>query len=137
MNKEINVRSTMDNLDTVLGFIEGNLEMAECPMKIAMKIAVCVEELYVNVVNYAYDGQEGACRIEFRFEENTPNKAVITIVDQGKPFNPLEKEDPNTTLDAEERDIGGLGIFMVKNIMDTIIYERKEEKNIIIMEKSW
>ena len=137
MNKEINVEATMDNLDTVLGFIEENLELADCPMKIAMKIAVCVEELFVNVVNYAYEGFVGKCKITFDALDDDENKVVISISDQGKEFNPLEKADPDTTLDADEREIGGLGIFMVKNIMDHISYERSGGNNIIIMEKSW
>ena len=137
MNKEINVEATMDNLDTVLGFIEENLELADCPMKIAMKIAVCVEELFVNVVNYAYEGFVGKCKITFDALDDDENKVVISISDQGKEFNPLEKADPDTTLDADEREIGGLGIFMVKNIMNHIYYERSGENNIIIMEKSW
>lgn len=137
MKKEIKVEATMENLDTVLGFIEENLELAECPMKIAMKMAVCVEELYVNVVNYAYDGLAGPCCISFEVCDNTFDKAIITLSDQGKKFNPLDKEDPDTTLGADEREIGGLGIFMVKNIMDRIYYERKDGNNTIIMEKSW
>lgn len=137
MKKELNVKATLENLHTVLGFIEENLELVECPMKIAMKIVVCVEELYVNVASYAYEGVSGDCRLEFVVDDATPNRVNITILDEGKPFNPLEKEDPDTTLDADERKIGGLGIFMVKNIMDTISYERKGENNIIIMEKSW
>lgn len=137
MNKEINVEATMDNLDAVLGFIEENLELADCPMKIAMKIVVCVEELFVNVVNYAYEGFVGKCKITFEALDDDESKVVISISDQGKEFNPLEKADPDTTLDADEREIGGLGIFMVKNIMNHIYYERSGENNIIIMEKSW
>ena len=137
MKKEINVEATMENLDTVLGFIEENLELAKCPMKIAMKMTVCVEELFVNIANYAYDGLVGPCSISFEVCDNTLDKAIITLSDQGKAFNPLEKEDPDTTLSADEREIGGLGIFMVKNIVDKIYYERKGENNTIIMEKTW
>lgn len=137
MNNEITLGASIDNLDIVLGFVEENLEMAECPMKIAMKIAVCVEELFVNIANYAYEGYVGDCTVYMENLESEPRGVKITIRDQGKYFNPLEKEDPDTTLNVEEREIGGLGIFMVKNIMDTIFYERKEENNIIIMEKLW
>ncbi len=137
MNNEITLKASMDNLDKALGFVEEQLEEAGCPMKISMKIAVCVEELFVNIVNYAYDGEEGECQLAVEIDENQPHKVRLTLSDSGKSFNPLEKEDPDTTLDAEERDIGGLGIFMVKNIMDTISYERKDENNIIIMEKNW
>lgn len=143
MTKDITVRATLENLDTVLGFVEENLEMVQCPMKIAMKITVCIEELFVNVASYAYDGSDGPCKILMESDDGSESnesnscKIRITISDNGKAFNPLEKEDPDTTLDAEEREVGGLGIFMVKNIMDKIHYERNQGYNIIIMEKSW
>lgn len=137
MKKELNIEATLENLDTVLGFIEENLELAECPMKIAMKVLVCVEELFVNVVNYAYDGLVGPCGICFMTDDRAPGKLTIVLSDQGKEFNPLEKENPNITLGADARDIGGLGIFMVKNIMDAIYYERNGANNTIIMEKLW
>lgn len=137
MLKEIRVKADMANLDTVLGFLEEELELAECPMKLAMKIVVCVEELYVNIVSYAYDGAEGECTIGLERDDKQPDKIRIIISDSGKYFNPLNKEDPDITLTADERDMGGLGIFMVKNIMDAISYERNNGNNIIIMEKSW
>lgn len=137
MKDEIKVSATMDNLDTVIGFLEEKLEGMGCPMKISMKIAVSVEELYVNVVNYAYDDSEGDFSIGIEEIGSEELGVRITLTDKGKKFNPLLKEDPDTTLDAEERKIGGLGIFMAKNIMDTINYDRKDENNIIIMEKSW
>ena len=137
MKKTINVQATLDNLDTVIGFVEENLVAFECPTKIAMKIVVCVEELYVNIASYAYEGNEGNCTLTVENDGIAKNKVKITLVDGGIPFNPIEKENPDTNLDAVDREIGGLGIFMVKNIMDNIYYERKEENNIIIMEKSW
>lgn len=138
MNKEITVKASLDNLDKVLGFVEEYLESAGCPMKIAMKITVCVEEVFVNVASYAYDGEEGDCTIQLDSEDSGENGNIgITIVDSGKAFNPLEQKDPDITLSADERNIGGLGIFMVKNTMDRIIYDYKEEKNVFFMEKSW
>ena len=137
MNNCIEVEATLEKLDTVLEFVEVNLEAMDCPMKVAMKIAVCVEELYVNIANYAYDGQIGKCRIDIEYDEKLPWRVRISLTDSGKYFNPLDKEAPDITLDVEEREIGGLGIFMVKNIMDNISYERKQENNIIIMEKNW
>ena len=137
MNNCIEVEATLENLDTILGFVEENLEAIDCPMKVAMKIAVCVEELYVNVANYAYDGRVGKCRVDLEYDERLPGRVKISLTDSGKYFNPLEKDDPDTTLDVEEREIGGLGIFMVKSIIDNISYERKQENNIIIMEKNW
>ncbi len=137
MCSEIVLKASMDNLDKALGFVEEQLEVVECPMKIAMKIVVCVEELFVNVANYAYEDVIGDCTICVENDDQQPDRVKITMTDSGKIFNPLEKEDPDTTLGVEEREIGGLGIFMVKNIMDSIYYARKEENNIIIMEKSW
>ncbi len=137
MKKCIEIEATLENLDTVLGFIEENLEIMDCPMKLAMKIVVCVEELYVNVASYAYDGQIGSCSITFEDDGNTESKVRISIVDQGKEFNPLKQDNPDIKLGIEEREMGGLGIFMVRNIMDNISYERKQGNNIIFMEKTW
>jgi len=137
MNNKITMKATMDNLDYVLEFVERNLNTTDCPMKITMKIVLCIEELYVNIVNYAYDGYEGDCTICMEVPDDIPNKVKITITDQGKYFNLLEQENPDITLDADERDIGGLGIFMVKSTMDKIDYERKEGDNVIVLEKSW
>lgn len=135
---EINVPASLENLDTVVGMIEEGLADASCPIKLVMQITVCVEEVFVNVANYAYDGEVGECSIKLEIEaidENT--KAIISVIDSGVPFNPLEKEDPDITLSADERQIGGLGIFMVKKTMDEIFYSYEGGKNTLIMEKSW
>ncbi len=136
MNHEIILEATMDNLNVVIAFVENNLEQLECPTKVAMKIAVCVEELFVNIVNYAYEGCQGECSVAVDDLDGTQGAKII-IKDKGVPFNPIEKENPDITLDADKREIGGLGIFMVKSIMDKIYYERNNGNNIIIMEKSW
>ena len=136
MNYGITLEATIDNLNVVIAFVENNLEQLDCPAKVAMKIAVCVEELFVNIVNYAYEDCQGECSVTVQ-DINDSNGAKIIIKDEGVPFNPLEKENPDTTLGADEREIGGLGIFMVKSIMDEIYYERSNDNNIIIMEKCW
>ena len=136
--KEITVPASLENLDTVIGMIEEGLEEADCPLKLIMQITVCVEEVFVNVANYAYSGEAGECFLKLEIETTDEvRKATICVTDSGVPFNPLEKEEPDITLSADERQIGGLGIFMVKKTMDEIFYSYEGGKNTLIMEKSW
>ena len=110
--KEIVLDAKVDNLPQVLSFVDEELEKAECSMKGIMQIDVAVEEIFVNVASYAYEGKEGNCKIEV--DADPGNQYVtITFIDEGIPYNPLAKEDPDVTLSAEEREIGGLGIFIV------------------------
>ena len=134
--KEINIEAKVDNLDEVLAFIDGELEAMDCPMKAQMQIDVAVEEIYVNIASYAYEGKEGPSTI--RIEAINDGAAVaITFIDEGIPYNPLAKEDPDVTLSAEEREIGGLGIYIVKKSMDATDYKREDDKNIFRMEKNF
>lgn len=128
----------MEYLDKVINSVEAFLEACDCPMKVETKILLCVEELYANVVNYAYDNGQGNCTIELeRNSGETEETVCIRMRDHGKPFDPFAKEDPDITLSVEEREIGGLGIYMVKNIMDTTSYEYKQQENIVTMTKKW
>lgn len=138
MKKSLIVDATMENLDRVIGFVEGMLEEAMCPVKICMQISVSLEEIYVNVVNYAYGDKVGMCEIEAELlEEDDSREISIVIIDSGKEFNPLAKEDPDITLSAEERKIGGLGIYMVKKSMDEVVYEYTSGQNRLMMKKKW
>ena len=127
---ELNISATVENLDTVIGFVEEHLEEYGCPMKTQMQVALAVEEIYVNIANYAYNPEVGPATIQVEVHE-----VVITFVDNGKPYDPLAKEDPDITLSAEERDIGGLGIFLVKQTMDDVHYEYTEGRNILRISK--
>ena len=100
--------------------------------KTIYKIELALEELLVNVASYAYAPGNGKIEVEYWLEEN-PRKIVVKIQDEGKPFNPLKSQDPDTTLPTEERKIGGLGIFLVKKTMDELKYERKNNKNVLII----
>ena len=132
--KEINLVAKVENLDDVLAFIDAELEAMDCPMKAQMQIDVAVEEVFVNIASYAYEGKEGPSNI--KIEKTADGSAVaITFTDEGIPYNPLEKEDPDVTLSAEERQIGGLGIFIVKKSMDATDYKREGNKNIFRLEK--
>lgn len=132
------VNAEMAQLDTITSWLETGLEACDCPLKLVMKILVCVEELFVNVVNYAYGDSTGTCTVIMEQEDGDDECQVcIQIRDGGMPFDPFAKEDPDITLSAEEREIGGLGIYMVKNIMDTVSYEYKQNENTVTMKKKW
>ncbi|SDB17294.1 Anti-sigma regulatory factor (Ser/Thr protein kinase) [Ruminococcaceae bacterium FB2012] len=133
--KELILEATVDNLEKVMEFIDAELEQHDCPVKTQMRIDVAVEELFVNIANYAYAPGAGNAEIRIDFQ-NKPAAAVITFSDSGKPFDPLAKEDPDVTLSVEERKIGGLGIFMVKKSMDDVRYEYKDGKNNLTIVKN-
>ena len=124
----------LDNLDEVLAFLETELENHDASMKVMMPISVCLEEMYVNVCHYAYEGisDMGYCKIDIDFENDD---VIITLTDSGIPFDPVKKADPDISLSADERNIGGLGILMVKKTMDSIFYIRENDKNVFTMRK--
>ena len=131
---ELSVEALVDNLNRVLAFVDGELEKLDCPMKTQMQIDVAVEELFVNIASYAYNPETGPATVRVEVETE-PLAVVITFIDHGVPYDPLAKEDPDVTLSAEERGIGGLGIFMVKKSMDDISYEYKNGQNILTIKK--
>lgn len=133
--KELTLDATIQNLNQVNIFLDEELEALGCPMKTQLQIDVAVEEIFVNIASYAYGSEIGNAIIQVEGEKD-PDRVIITFIDSGIPYNPLEKEDPDVTLSAEERQIGGLGIYMVKKSMDNMEYERKDDKNILkIMKK--
>ena len=131
---ELTVDALVSNLDQVLAFVDGQLETMDCSMKAQMQIDVAVEEIYVNIANYAYAPETGKAYISVQPD---PDNASVTIEfrDSGIPFDPLAKADPDVTLSAEERNIGGLGIYMVKKSMDALEYSRKDGQNIMTITK--
>ena len=133
--KELKLEAKTENLQDVLDFIDGALESVDCPMKIQMQIDVAVEEMYVNVAHYAYAPETGEVTITIDVE-SIPGKAVITLTDRGVPFDPTAKEDPDVTLSAAERQIGGLGIYMVKKSMDSLEYAYENDSNIVTLTKT-
>jgi uncharacterized protein (TIGR02172 family) len=132
--EELKIEATVDNLPKVMEFIDGELEKAGCGMKQQMQIDIAVEEIFVNIANYAYAPGTGEATIRVSVV-GQPAMATITFIDSGVPYNPLAKDDPDVTLSAEERQVGGLGIFMVKNSMDDMIYEYKDKQNILTLKK--
>ena len=123
----------LDALSEVVAFTESELEKADCPMKTALSLTVAIEEMFVNVANYAYtNGGTATLAIEHDREKN---EILFRLTDSGIPFNPLAKPDPDITLPVEKRKIGGLGIFMMKKAMDEVFYAKENGKNILTMIK--
>lgn len=121
-----------DKLHEVLGLVEQELEAHDCNMKTTMMITVIVEEVFVNIAHYAYEGAKGDAIVSIDFEGDD---VIIAFKDKGIPFDPLAKEDPDITAPVEDRQIGGLGIYMVKQTMDDVKYERVDDTNIFTLRK--
>ena len=120
--------ATDEALQHVNQFVEEQLEAAGCLMKTQMKIMVALEELFINVAHYAYGDGDGTVKVILEIKDDT---MVLSLTDSGMPFDPLAKEDPDVTLAAEDRQIGGLGIYMVKKTMDDVAYAYENGQNII------
>ena len=131
---ELTLQASLEKLDEVLAFVEENMEKNECPIKVLMQVQIAVEEIFVYIAHYAYDSGQGTATIRVEVGGD-PLQVIITFIDQGVPYDPLKKEDPDVTLSAEERKIGGLGIFMVKKSMDDVKYEYADGKNILTIIK--
>lgn len=134
--KEITLEATVENLDRVTDFVNEQLEKIGCSFKAIAQIDVAIDELFSNIAFYAYRPDVGPATVQIDIEED-PVSVVITFMDHGVPFNPLKKPDPDTTLSAEDRQIGGLGIFMVKKTMDAVKYEYRDGKNILTIQKNF
>ncbi len=133
--KELTLEATIENVGTVTDFVNEQLEAFDCPMKAQMQIDVAIDELFSNIAYYAYNPDVGPATVRVEVAED-PLSVIITFIDNGVPYDPLSKEDPDVTLSAEERSIGGLGIFMVKKTMDDISYEYNNGQNILKIKKN-
>ncbi|MBP5648601.1 MAG: anti-sigma factor antagonist [Clostridia bacterium] len=131
---EFEIEAANDNLPLVLSFMEKHLEELDCSPKTQMQINVAVEEIFVNIANYAYYPGHGKTIIRVEPLSN-PKSITITLIDEGKPFDPTKKPDPDIMLSANDREIGGLGIFMTKKIMDEVNYVYLDGQNILTMKK--
>lgn len=133
---ELRIPAVVEKLPELLAFIEQQLEEVGCPLKTQMEIAVAAEEVFVNIASYAYAPGTGAVTVRIEISDD-PAAATITFSDSGIPFDPLKKADPDVTLSAEEREIGGLGIFMTKKIMDDVTYTYRDGQNILTLKKNF
>lgn len=140
LEKQLNIEATLESLDTVIDELALILEESGAGMKIVNACQLSVEEIFVNIVNYAYaeDEPEKTCLIRYCTEYDEEKGVIrIELIDQGKQFDPFAKEDPDITLGIDERPIGGLGIFMAKKLMDKAEYKFFENENTVMLEKSW
>ena len=131
--QSLTVAATVDNLDRVTAFVDAFLEEQDCPMKTQMQIDLCVEEIFVNIAHYAYPDKDGEAQVLI---SETDGIVELTFIDSGIPYDPLKKEDPDITLSSQERQIGGLGVFLVKKNMDTVTYRYENSQNILTMTKA-
>lgn len=131
---ELTVAATLENLELVTEFVNEQLSLAGCSGKLVTQIDLAVEEIYVNIAHYAYHPVVGEATVRCEVGGD-PLQITIDFRDDGKPYNPLEKEDPDITLGAQHRQIGGLGIFMVKKLMDGVSYEFRDGKNVLTVSK--
>ena len=133
--KELTVDAAVENMETVTAFVTAELEKLDCPMKAEAQIAVAIDELFGNIARYAYSPDVGKATVRFEVDNDLP-AVIITFIDHGVPFNPLEQVDPDTHASAEERQIGGLGIFLVRKTMDMVEYAYRDGRNILMIKKN-
>lgn len=134
--KELTVDAKLESLSEIKSFVTAALKETDCPEGTRKQILIVVDEIFANITQYAYDGEEGTAVI--RIEENSePRAVVLTFLDGGIPFDPLTMKTPDTSLKAREREIGGLGIFMVRKLTDEISYEYADGKNILRIKKQF
>lgn len=135
IKQEITVMAAVENLETVTAFVDGLLEQFGCPLRAQMQLDIAVDELFSNIAYYAYQPGTGSVTVQVEITEE-PAAAILTFIDGGTPYDPLSHADPDTTLSAEERQIGGLGILMVKKSMDEVTYQYMDGKNILKIKKN-
>lgn len=126
---ELFIEAKLENIDALLDFV--NVQIGDCPAKIRNQIGIAVDEVFSNIAHYAYHPDTGVVTVRVSVDENI----TIEFVDSGVAYDPLGAADPDTSLAAEEREVGGLGIFMVKNIMDSVEYRHEGGRNILTIRK--
>ncbi len=131
---ELDIEARVENLPQVMEFVDRRLEAIDCPARTRLQIGVVVEEVFVNIASYAYAPGTGRATVRMEISQ-APVTAAITFTDRGVPFDPLAKADPDITLPAEEREIGGLGVLMTKKFMDDVAYEYKDGQNVLKLKK--
>ena len=132
--KELTLEAKLESIVDVTAFVDAELEALDCPMRAQTQIDVAIDELFSNIARYAYAPGTGEATVRFEYAEEE-RMVAITFIDRGVPYDPLAKADPDVTLSAEERSIGGLGIFLVKKTMDDMRYERSGDLNVLTIRK--
>ena len=134
MNKEIIIKNEIAELERVAVFVKEVSQLLSLDSETTMNLNLALEEVVSNVILYAYPQKMGENIIIKASSDD--NILVFTITDKGDEFDPTKVEDADITLAAEDREIGGLGIFIVKNIMNEVTYHRLDGKNILTLKKN-
>ena len=135
--KELMIEAKTENLHRVFDFVTGELSSYILQPKTVRQIKLCVEEIFLNIANYAYHPDTGFAKITVKVDnEDEALRVMISFTDKGNPFNPLSVASPDVEAELEERNVGGLGIFLVKNAVDGLAYEYTDGQNILTIEKS-
>jgi len=132
--KEMTLEARQENVRELTAMVVGELEKLDCPMKAQMQIELAIDEIFTNIVSYAYVPGTGDATVRFDFDEAS-GMVTLSFADRGVPYDPLKKEDPDVSLPASEREIGGLGIFLVKKNMDDMRYEYRDGQNLLTLYK--
>ncbi len=134
--REITMPAAIESIPAVTDFVNAELEKLECPMKAQMQIDVAVDELFSNIARYAYGAGSGDATVRVEPTEN-PRGVQVTFIDSGISYNPLEAPEPDVTLSADKRQVGGLGIFVVRKTMSSVTYESVDRRNILRIRKDF
>ena len=136
-SEKLQVKAEKERLNEIIQFVDDILMKAHCPMKTQLIMEVAVEEIFINIASYAYvkmNSDENIVEIECGVLDHT---IYLSFKDKGKAYNPLEKKDPNLNVSIDQRTIGGLGIYMVKSMVDEISYEHLDDTNILYIKKNF
>ena len=136
MTRELTVEALVKNNKDVVSFVDDELSHVGVSDSVRVDIKTVVEEIFLNIAGYAYEGGAGEATVKMELDEGNKN-VTLTFIDSGKEFNPLSKKDPDIYLPIEERPIGGLGILMVKKLTDSVSYQRADGKNFLTVSKKW
>ncbi|MBQ9329153.1 MAG: ATP-binding protein [Solobacterium sp.] len=136
LSRELVVSASVEHLQEVLSFLEETLIAASCPKKQRIQIVIAAEEVFVNIASYAYPPGTGTATIRVELTDDA-SEVTIKFCDRGICFDPLRRPDPDITLSAEEREIGGLGIFMTRKFMDEVTYDYQDGQNILTIKKKF
>jgi len=131
---DITVLAATENISKITAFVDAELENIGCPPKANAQIDICIDEIVANIAHYAYGSETGNATVRLDFDE-AERIVSLAFIDSGMPFDPLDVPEPDITSPLAERPIGGLGLFMVKNMMDSMDYRREDGHNILTISK--
>ena len=133
--KEIKTETRLENIEMITEFVNDELEAMGCSESARIKIDIALDEIFSNIVKFAYGDEIGMVTVRMDSPEDRPDEITISFHDSGTPFDPLTAKEPDITLPASERKKGGLGLFIVKKTMDEVRYEYRDGQNNLTFRK--